>query len=112
MKTKQKDKPIPLITIARTILPIFLKTAEGLEPARVKALGRPRANLKRIFYGIFRMLSTGCTYRELDRRYGARSTINKYFLKLAGAGVFQEVFVFFYRCIKVKGLTRNSNYDG
>jgi transposase len=38
------------------------------------------------------MLILGCSYRELDRRYGKRSTVNKYFLKWASQGLFKVFF--------------------
>lgn len=73
----------------------LLKTIIDAENAAPRAgRGRPQANLRTIFFGLFCMLKNGWTYRQVPRRYGARSTLNKYLLEWARRGYFEALFNF------------------
>ena len=39
------------------------------------------------------MLVEGIRWRALPWRFGAKSTVHKYFLELAGSGAFQEMLI-------------------
>jgi transposase len=61
-------------------------------PERKGQVGRPRFKVKGLFWMLVRMLHQGWTWREVPRRYGARSTLHDWFQKLVKRGVFHQLW--------------------
>ena len=78
------DKIADLEEIAKRLKGIL----EAAYPSQKGKLGRPRANLRLIAKGILHVVVEGIRWRALPRGFGAKSTVHKYFLELAGSGVF------------------------
>jgi transposase len=67
---------------------------EPLLPGRVgkKARGRPRKDDRRVLNGIFFILRTGASWRDLPERYGPYTTAYNRFNRWAKRGVWGAVF--------------------
>jgi putative transposase len=59
-------------------------------PSPSRRVGRPPVESRRILSGILHVLRTGCPWKEVDRAYGAGSTLHRYFLRWARSGVFNR----------------------
>ncbi len=55
-------------------------------------VGRPRADERRLFNGILYILSTGCTWHDVPRQYGTKSTVHRFHLYLCDHGIYDEIF--------------------
>lgn len=55
-------------------------------------IGRPRADERGLFNGILYVLSTGCTWYDVPRRYGTKSTVHRFHLYLCDHGIYDALF--------------------
>lgn len=62
-----------------------------LPPAKPH-IGRPRADERGLFNGILYVLSTGCTWYDVPRQYGTKSTVHRFHLYLCDHGIYDEIF--------------------
>lgn len=62
--------------------------------------GRPEADRRRTLEGIFWMLDNGAKWKDLPRRFGARSTVHRWFQIWTTAGVFETILQEAGRCIE------------
>lgn len=53
--------------------------------------GRPSADKRRVMAGIFWILDHGAKWKDLPGRYGAKSTVHRWFKRWAQAGVFENL---------------------
>ena len=61
-------------------------------PARKPKTGRPRTNLRRVFNGILYVLTTGCAWSDVPRKYGSKSTIHRLHLELCKNRAYKQIF--------------------
>ena len=54
--------------------------------------GRKPLDYRRVFEGIVYVLRTGCQWKAIPKEFGASSSIHKYFLNWALAGLFQTMW--------------------
>ena len=45
-----------------------------------------------MFNGILYVLTTGCTWSDVPRHYGTKSTVHRFHLYLAKYGIYQDIF--------------------
>jgi putative transposase len=57
-----------------------------------KAIGRPRADLRRVTNGVIFRLRTGCQWNQLPRIFGDDSTVHRWFQRFAADGVLEELW--------------------
>ncbi len=62
-------------------------------PAQKPHIGRPRTDPRAMFNGILYVLTTGCTWHDVPRKYGTKSTVHRYHLELCENGVYQAIFL-------------------
>jgi len=46
-----------------------------------------------MFNGILYVLTTGCTWSDVPRQYGTKSTVHRFHLYLAEHGIYQDIFL-------------------
>jgi len=90
--TKEKTPTLDLVTVFLEIWKRYSFIFLDYESARAKALGRRRADPKKMFRGIMHILWTGGSWRSLPRSFGARSTVHEYFLEWTQAGLFRQLW--------------------
>ena len=56
-----------------------------------KAIGRPRADLRRVVNGVIFRLRTGCQWNRLPRIFGDDSTVHRWFQRFVEDGVLEEL---------------------
>ena len=78
--------------LARAIWKKFSSLIHSLKTHSISHRGRPRVNIRRVFLGICFLLWSGSQWRALPRKYGARSTVHRYFVKWAKIGLFQRLW--------------------
>ena len=54
--------------------------------------GRPSKDSRTMLNGIFWILRSGASWRDLPERYGAWQTVYKRFAKWSEAGIFEKIF--------------------
>lgn len=64
-----------------------------LPPQKPKT-GRPREDLRKLFNGILYVLKTGCTWADVPREYGAKSTVHRLHLELSNSGAYEKISEF------------------
>jgi transposase len=62
--------------------------------------GRPPEEKRKVLQGIFWMLDNGAKWKDLPRRFGARSTVHRWFQKWVAAGHFEAVLRAAGRCVE------------
>lgn len=62
--------------------------------------GRPEADRRTTLQGIFWMLDNGAKWEHLPRRFGAKSTVHRWFQIWVQAGVFEHIFQEAGRCVE------------
>lgn len=55
-------------------------------------IGRPRADERNLLNGILYVLSTGCTWHDVPRQYGTKSTVHRFHLYLCDHGIYDAIF--------------------
>jgi putative transposase len=71
---------------------VLWESIEPYLPPKKSPIGRPRANMRKSFNGILYVVMTGCTWKDVPRRYGSKSTVHRFHLYLSGHGIYQEIF--------------------
>lgn len=78
--------------------------AERIPDAPRSALGgRPPADKKKVIRGIFWILDNGAKWKDLPRRFGAKSTVHRWFQRWVRDGVFESVMRQAGRCVEEQG---------
>ena len=72
-----------------------------LLPPQKPPTGRPRADERGLINGILYVLSTGCSWIDVPRQYGTKSTIHRFHLVLCTQGRYDQIFA----------LIRHQGYD-
>ena len=72
-----------------------------LLPPQKPPTGRPRADERGLINGILYVLSTGCSWTDVPRQYGTKSTTHRFHLLLSTQGRYDQIFA----------LIRNQGYD-
>lgn len=62
-----------------------------LPPQKPKT-GRPRFNQRKLFNGVIFALITGCSWSDIPRSYGAKSTIHRFHQELCRKGIYKKLF--------------------
>ncbi len=62
-------------------------------PPQKPHIGRPRTDHRAMFNGIHFVLTTGCTWSDVPRKYGTKSTVHRFHLYLAEHGIYQDIFL-------------------
>ena len=60
----------------REIDDVLWNSIEPYFPPQKPHTGRPRANMRKLMNGILYVVMTGCTWKEVPRRYGSKSTVH------------------------------------
>jgi len=71
---------------------VLWESIEPYLPPQKSPIGRPRANMRKLFNGILYVVMTGCTWKDVPRRYGSKSTVHRFHLYLSEHGIYQEIF--------------------
>jgi putative transposase len=61
-------------------------------PPQKPHTGRPRSDLRKLMNGILYVVTTGCTWQDVPRQYGSKSTVHRFHLYLCEHGTYQEIF--------------------
>lgn len=61
-------------------------------PPQKPNTGRPRYDLRKLMNGILYAGTTGCTWKDIPRQYGSKSTIHRFHLYLCEHGTYREIF--------------------
>lgn len=62
--------------------------------------GRPEVDRRKTLEGIFWMLDNGAKWKDLPRRFGAKSTVHRWFQTWTQAGVFEAILQDAGRCVE------------
>jgi putative transposase len=69
-----------------------------LEPeTHPRAMGRPRADSRRILDGILFRLRTGCQWNHIPPVFGSDSTLHRYYLQWTRSGILDKVWALLVR---------------
>lgn len=61
-------------------------------PPQKPHTGRPRSDLRKLMNGTLYVVTTGCTWQDVPRQYGSKSTVHRFHLYLCEHGIYQEIF--------------------
>src|SRR6056297_2153065 len=64
--------------------------------------GRPPQDKRRVIAGIFWILDNGAKWKDLPPRFGAKSSVHKYFKQWVEDGVFEKLMRTAGRCVEEK----------
>ncbi|WP_011305696.1 transposase [Methanosarcina barkeri] len=76
----------------RDIDGVLWNSIEPYLPPQKPHTGRSRANMRKLMNGIFYVVMTGCTWKDVPRRYGSKSTVHRFLLYLCEHGIYQKIF--------------------
>ena len=62
------------------------------EEQETSSRGRPSKDSRQMLNGIFWILRSGASWRDLPERYGPWQTVYKRFMKWSKAGIFEKIF--------------------
>ena len=65
--------------------------------------GRPPADKRNVIRGIFWILDNGAKWKDLPRRFGAKSTVHRWFQTWVRHGVFEQIMREAGRCVEERG---------
>ncbi len=68
------------------------ESIEQYLPPQKPYTGRPRSDLRKLMNGILYACTTGCTWKDVPRQYGSKSTIHRFHLYLCEQGTYKEIF--------------------
>lgn len=71
---------------------VLWKSIEHHLPPQKPHTGRPRSDLRKLMNGILYVVTTGCTWQDVPRQYGSKSTVHRFHLYLCEHGTYQEIF--------------------
>lgn len=76
-RCKKKAKPLPTIwEVNDELWATFRSILDELDPPAA-AIGRPRADPRRILNGIIYVMRSGCQWNRLPEKYGSDSTVHR-----------------------------------
>ena len=73
------------------------------DPVKHALGGRPCADKRRVIRGIFWILDNGAKWKDLPRRFGAKSTVHRWFQTWVRNGVFENFLRQAGRCVEEHG---------
>ena len=76
----------------REIDDVLWESMEPYLPPQKPHTGRPRANMRKLMNGILYVVMTGCTWKDVPRKYGSKSTVHRFHLYLCEHGIYQKIF--------------------
>ena len=89
-RTRRPSKPLPTIwEVNDELWIIFQSILEELDPPP-QAIGRPRANPRRILNGIIYVMRSGCQWNRLPEKYGSDSTVHRTMQRWIRRGVLER----------------------
>jgi putative transposase len=89
-RTRRRIKPLPTIwEVSDELWIIFRSILEELDPPP-QAIGRPRANPRRILNGIIYVMRSGCQWNRLPEQYGNDSTVHRTMQRWIRRGVLER----------------------
>jgi transposase len=71
---------------------VLWESIEPYLPPQKSPIGRPRANMRKLMNGILYVVMTGCTWKDVPRHYGSKSTVHRFHLYLCEHGTYQKIF--------------------
>jgi putative transposase len=92
-RTRRKVRALPTIwEVSDELWAIFLVILKKLDPPP-KAIGRPRADPRRILNGIIYVMRSGCQWNRLPEAYGSDSTVHRTMQRWIQRGVLQRFWM-------------------
>ena len=73
------------------------------DPPRSPKGGRPPADKRKVLAGIFWILDNGAKWKDLPRRFGAKSTVHRWYAKWTREGVFERILLNAGRLVEERG---------
>jgi len=70
------------------------------DPPKNPKGGRPPEEKRKVVQGIFWMLDNGAKWKDLPRRFGAKSTVHRWFQKWVSDGLFEAILRDASRCVE------------
>jgi transposase len=70
---------------------VLWESIEPYLPPQKLHTGRLRADVGKLINGILYVFTTGCTWKDVPRRYGSMSTVNRFHLYLREHDIYQEI---------------------
>ena len=70
------------------------------DPQKNPKGGRPPEEKRKVVQGIFWMLDNGAKWKDLPRRFGAKSTVHRWFQKWVADGLFEAILRDAGRCVE------------
>jgi transposase len=70
------------------------------DPPKNPKGGRPPEEKRKVVQGIFWMLDNGAKWKDLPRRFGAKSTVHRWFQKWVSDGLFEAILRDAGRCVE------------
>jgi transposase len=70
------------------------------DPPKNPKGGRPPEEKRKVVQGIFWMLDNGAKWKDLPRRFGAKSTVHRWFQKWVADGLFEAILREAGRCVE------------
>jgi len=70
------------------------------DPPKSPKGGRPAEDKRKVLRGIFWMLDNGAKWKDLPRRFGAKSTVHRWFTKWVRDGVFEAILRDAGQCVE------------
>ena len=89
-RTRRRSKPLPTIwEVSDELWVIFQSLLDELDPPP-QAIGRPRADARRILNGIIYVMRSGCQWNRLPEKYGSDSTVHRTMQRWIRRGVLER----------------------
>jgi len=73
------------------------------DPPRNPKGGRPPLNKRKVIAGVFWILDNGAKWKDLPKRFGAKSSVHAYFQKWVRDGIFEKLMRTAGRCVEERG---------
>jgi putative transposase len=104
-RTRRKIKPPATIwEVNDELWATFRSILDELDPPP-KAIGRPRADPRRILNGIIYVMRSGCQWNRLPEKYGSDSTVHRTMQRRIQRGVLQRFWaVLIENCKELGGV--------
>ena len=104
-RRKTKNQPLPTFwEVCDALWATFQSILEELDPPP-EAIGRPRADPRRILNGIIYVMRSGCQWNRLPEKYGSDSTVHRTMQRWIQRGVLQRFWaVLAENCEELGGL--------
>lgn len=61
-------------------------------PPQKPHTGRPFSDLRKLMNGILYVVTTGCIWKDVPRKYGSKSTVHRFHLYLCEHGTYQGIY--------------------